>query len=133
MQDFTQAPENQSADAVTLAQAEVWFETLYLPSQSLEESSRAEYRADVAQFVRYIEARGGKQPVEITLAQVEAFLARYEHRPSARRKAFALKAFFEFLSQAEWISHNLAEAQLEKIEDVSHTSLGIIMSFRTGF
>lgn len=112
MQDFRELLGDTSADDTPLEQAVRGFERVYLPTQSLEESSRREYLADVEQFVRFLEERGAKWPKEVSLVHLQAFIASFEDRPSARRKVFALKAFFQFLYLAGYVSQNLAEAAI---------------------
>jgi len=111
-------------DTLTFSQALALFESVYMPSRNLSSRTRVEYKTDVAQLIAFLDAQGLTGPQEVTLADLQAFLAHLDEQGLAgvtrRRKAASLRAFFGFLHAAGYIAQNptqgLTPPQIERKE-----------------
>ncbi len=100
------------AEAETVRQAVALFEIVGMPARNLAARTRGEYTNDLHDLVRFLDARAVRSVGEVTLPQLEAYLAdldRRGHKPSTRnRKTHTIKTFFSFLDRQGLLQGNPA-------------------------
>ena len=88
------------------------FATIFMPARNYSERTRREYHDDVADLVRFLEARGIGTWSVVGLSDLRHYLAELDYRrlaaSSRNRKTYAIKTFFKFLYQDGYIKHDPA-------------------------
>ncbi len=95
----------------TIQQALADYQSVYMAYRNFADRTRVEYRHDLHDFVRHLAGRRIERVQELSLPQIERYLAGLEERGLAsltrRRKAVAIRSFLFFLYQDGYISNNL--------------------------
>jgi len=106
--------EGVAVGEATLEQALGHYETVFMPARNYAAKTRVNYRNDVADLVKFLQGSGPKRPQEVSLNDLEAYMADLDRRGltgSTRvRKTYAIKSFFAFLEQYGYIAHNAAQS-----------------------
>ena len=96
----------------TLKGALVQYEKVYMPSRNWAARTRVDYAIDITDVIGFLGERGQTRPVEVSLNDLEAYLAELDHRgyagTSRRRKTYAIKSFFSFLEQYGYVDKDAA-------------------------
>jgi site-specific recombinase XerD len=99
-----------SGEDLTLEGALALFETVYMPSRNLTQRTRVEYRTDIRQLNAFLAQQGIHTPGNVSLRQLQAFLAALDGRGlsgiTRRRKTASLRAFFGFLAASGFLANN---------------------------
>ena len=87
---------------VTLDQGLAHYETIYMPARNFAAKTRVNYRNDIADLLQFLKKRGIKKPGQVSLSDLEAYLAELDRRgqrgTTRVRKTYAIRSFFSFLS-----------------------------------
>lgn len=90
---------------VTLDQALTHYETIYMPARNYAAKTRVNYRNDITDLMEFLQGNGLKNPEDVSLNDLEAYLAELDRRgytgSTRARKTFAIKSFFSFLVKLE--------------------------------
>ncbi|MCB0033287.1 MAG: site-specific integrase [Anaerolineales bacterium] len=89
------------------------FTNVYMPSCSWADRTCEEYERDVEQLVDGLIGRGRDSWHQVTLLDLQNHLSKLSRQgledSSCRRKVFAIKAFFDYLTAGGYIPKNPAE------------------------
>lgn len=102
-----------SGPNVTLRQALTLFETVGMPARNLSLRTRAEYRHDLSNLIKWLEGQGISTLAAVSLQHLTGYQAEMDKRgykPSTRsRKTHAIKSWFKFLYDQGVLALNVAE------------------------
>jgi len=98
---------------VTLNQALTHYETVYMPARNYAAKTRVNYRNDIAGLIEFLQKNGSKNPEDVSLNALEAYMAELDRRgltgSTRTRKTYAIKSFFAFLTQYRYTDNNVAK------------------------
>lgn len=97
----------------SLAEALKEYELIYMASRNWAQTTRVNYRNDIADLLTFLEKQGKTDPNRVDLQDLEAYMAELDRRGYAgttrRRKTSSIKSFFGFLKQYGYTNNNIAE------------------------
>lgn len=98
---------------IALRQALEEYASIHLPSRNFAQRTRVEYRNDVEDLIRYLEGVGKQNVLEITIRELEGYLAELDRRNIAgstrKRKVISIRSFLSFLYQFDYTGINLGK------------------------
>lgn len=96
------------------------FKTDYLPETELAENTRKAYGRDIKGLILFLERRGVRYWYQVGVNHLQAYLASRGRSKSStlERKAYAIKAFFNFLAQNGYVekAHPASELIPPKVD-----------------
>ena len=102
----TQPPES-------LREALELYELVYMPSRNFAAKTRLDYHNDLKDLVAFLEKGGRQQLIQISLHDLEAYLAELDRKgyagASRKRKTYAIKSLFSFLCHSGYTDKDPAE------------------------
>ncbi len=97
----------------TLQEAMALYELVYMPSRNFAAKTRVDYRNDLVDLIRFLQASNRERLEEVSQRDLEAYLAELDRRgyagTSRKRKTYAFKSFFGFLHQSGYTDVNVTE------------------------
>ena len=97
----------------SLAEALKEYELIYMASRNWAQTTRVNYRNDIADLLTFLEKQGKRDPDRVDLQDLEAYMAEPDRRGYAgttrRRKTSSIKSFFGCLKQYGYTDNNIAE------------------------
>jgi site-specific recombinase XerD len=98
---------------VSLEQALDDYKSIHMPARNFSERTRVEYSNDLEGLVDYLLAIGVKMAREITLHNVERFLADLDHKEisgaTRKRKVVSIRSFLSFLYQSGYVRTDVSK------------------------
>lgn len=99
---------------ISLPAALLAFEQVYLPARRYTPKTQEEYGRDIAQLVDFLESLGVTYADEVDLSQLKRFVAwlneQGQKASTQARKVYAIKVFFRFLVEDDYVKQSPAEA-----------------------
>ena len=96
----------------TLQEALELYQVVYMPSRNFSAKTRVNYSNDLTDLIGFLEQLGESRLDEISLRDLEAYLAELDRRgyagTSRKRKTYSIKSLFRFLHESGYMTEDVA-------------------------